>query len=324
MVFTFNPKRFDDPEFKEDGVREAIIAPMLAKLGYSSDGENRVVYSRTLKHPFIRVGTSNHPVRIVPDYTLLHNERPIFVLDAKAPSEDILSEEHVQQAYSYAIHPEIDCREFGLCNGRRLVMFGVNSASPILDVSFSEFSSRWNEIEKYMAPMFLTRPELRRFSPDLGFKLSRMGFSRGSKITFFPIRLNLFALVREGLYTATSNYEFAGKLHCASFDFTAPILDLIVNGLPEPLRGQFVGALKCAPFMAVAGLAIEFDATVEVGELTQGQEEAFVPLIITEVIESRFNPSDPGEDPNVYPAGVFQFRKAFKIVSSFGEQRRTT
>lgn len=53
---------FDDPDFKEDSVRELIIAPMLKKLGYLPSGTHRVARNKTLRNPFIRVGTRNHPV----------------------------------------------------------------------------------------------------------------------------------------------------------------------------------------------------------------------------------------------------------------------
>ena len=120
------PTVFDDPNFKEDSVRETIISPILSRLGYQVTGPSRVIRSKALKHPFIRVGVRNHPVTTIPDYTLYNEETPIFVLDAKAPNESILQDKHVQQAYSYAIHPEIKCQEFGLCNGRQLVVFNIN------------------------------------------------------------------------------------------------------------------------------------------------------------------------------------------------------
>jgi predicted type IV restriction endonuclease len=97
----------DDREFKEDSGREVIITPILTRLGYTPSGSDRVIRSKSLVHPFIYVGTRKHPVTIIPDYTLLSDGKVLCVLDAKSPTEDILSREHVQQAYSYAIHPEV-------------------------------------------------------------------------------------------------------------------------------------------------------------------------------------------------------------------------
>ena len=108
----------DDPSFKEDAVREELIAPLLRRLGYLPTGRLRVVRSKPLTHPFVMIGSKKYPVKIVPDYTLMVDEEALLVLDAKAPSEPIIKSHHVEQAFSYAIHPEIRSSTYGLCNGR--------------------------------------------------------------------------------------------------------------------------------------------------------------------------------------------------------------
>ena len=107
MFPDFDHALLEDPEFKEDSVREVIITPILSRLGYTPSGSDRVIRSKTLVHPFIYAGTRRVPITLIPDYTLLSEGRVVCVLDAKRPSEDILSRKHIQQAYSYAIHPEI-------------------------------------------------------------------------------------------------------------------------------------------------------------------------------------------------------------------------
>lgn len=77
----------DDPEFKEDAVREEIVAPLVRALGYEVSGPNRVVRGRRLEHPFVALGVSTHKVSIVPDYLLFVEDHPTWVLDAKAPGE---------------------------------------------------------------------------------------------------------------------------------------------------------------------------------------------------------------------------------------------
>lgn len=308
-----NAASFDDRDFKEDSVRELVIAPMLTKLGYQPRGEVRVIRSKTLKHPFIRVGTRNHPVNIIPDYTLLLRDKPAFVLDAKGPNEDVLDREHVQQAYSYSIHPEIKAKEFALCNGRQLAIYSTEQSEPLLVLRFEEFESRWSDIEKYLAPRFLAEPALRNFAPDFGFKLKRLGIDSRIALVMMGTRLNLFGRVSDDLITASANTNFADEEHCASFDFPPSLLPAIVSGLPEPLREQFTNALRRSPFQASAGLAIELDLTARLGEETQGQSEVFIPLLIEEVHESRFNPAPVEGDPNDTPAHVFKLRDAFRI-----------
>lgn len=303
----------DDPDFKEDSVRELIVAPMLARLGYPPTGTTRVIRSKTLKHPFIRVGTRNHPVTVVPDYTLIHEERPIFILDAKGPKEDILDHEHVQQAYSYAMHPEIGCREFGLCNGRQLAIFDVFHREPLIVIAFQDFETRWADIEKYLSLKFLLKPAMRRYAPDFGLALVQMGFQQSTSMLMYGVRLDSFGRVSDELYTASANTDFGTLDHCVSFDFPETMLPEIVAGLPPPLKEMFMDALKRAPFQARAGLAIELDLSARLGELTKGRDEEFVPLIIEEILDSRFNPETVKGDPGNIPDHVFQLRKAFKI-----------
>ena len=307
------PTTFDDPEFKEDSVRELVIAPIISRLGYLPSGAVRVTRSKSLRHPFIRVGTRNHPVTTIPDYTIYVNDKPRFVLDAKSPIEEILAEDHVQQAYSYAIHPEIRCDEFGLCNGRELAIFDTNQAEPLLHLKFEEFEPRWSEIEKHLAAKYLAEPFLRRFKPDFGMALKRMGISQDTDLVMLETRLNLFGRVNDQLMTASANCNFGAGEHCVSFDFPVAMLESIVAGLPHPLGVRFSEALSRAPYQAAAGLVIELDLSARLGEETQGQSETFIPLIIQEILASRFNPTAVPNDPNDIPPHVFKLRDAFVV-----------
>jgi hypothetical protein len=304
---------FDDPDFKEDSVRELVIAPILTKLGYLPSGKHRIARSRTLRNPFIRIGTRNHPITTIPDYTFYIDDKPVFVLDAKGPSEGVLEQDHIQQAYSYAIHPEICCDEFGLCNGKELSIFNISQFEPLLHISFEEFESRWSDIEKYMSPNHLSNPALREFAPDFGTALIRMGLTKEDQMHMFATRLNLFAKIDDSLMTASANCNFGSDDFCASFDFHPSMLPAIVSGLPDELANRFIGALNRTPFQAAAGLVIELDLTVNLGHITQGQFEKFVPLIIREVHASRFNPSEIPNDPYDMPPHVFKLRDHFVL-----------
>jgi hypothetical protein len=205
MFGNFDPALLDDPQFKEDSVREVIIAPMLARLGYFPSGIAQVIRSRELINPFIYAGRRKHPVKMIPDYTLLFQDRPILILDDKRPSENIISIASVQQAYSYAIHPEIKCHHFALCNGKELVVFDVDHSKPLLLVSFVDFESKWLEIESYIGPNFLRKPALRKFAPDLGLAFKRVGLAPDATITMLGTRFQHFARVNDKLISASSN-----------------------------------------------------------------------------------------------------------------------
>ncbi len=312
MFRDFDPRLLNDPAFKEDAVREVIITPILTRLGYSPSGENRIIRSKTLVHPFIYAGTRKHPVTIIPDYTLINNKMTLLVLDAKSPGENILSRENIQQAYSYAIHPEIKCKHFSLCNGKTLAVFDIDSNIPILKIEFSKFESEWEDIEKYLGPKFLEEPALRRFAPDFGTALVKLGFPIGGNVTLIPAQFNMFGRINNDLITASANCDLADRPHCVSFDFHSNLLPEILAGLPAVLSDAFTDALNRAPFMAAAELAIELDLVTKLGPETNGHSETFHPLIIEKVLAARFNPLPIKEAPDI-PSHVFRLRKAFQI-----------
>jgi hypothetical protein len=76
----------DDPDYKEDAVREDIVTPILKRLGYQPTGENKMIRTKSLTHPFVYIGTKKHKVNIIPDYLLQVSSTYVFTLDAKAPN----------------------------------------------------------------------------------------------------------------------------------------------------------------------------------------------------------------------------------------------
>ena len=64
MFTDFDPALLDDPEFKEDSVREVIIGPILHRLGYTPSGPNRVIRSKSLTHPLSTVGQEKSRLRL--------------------------------------------------------------------------------------------------------------------------------------------------------------------------------------------------------------------------------------------------------------------
>jgi hypothetical protein len=314
MFANIDPSLFADPNFKEDSVREVIIAPMLSKLGYHPTGRQTVIRSKSLLQPFIYVGTRRHPVTIIPDYTLQLDGKSVAVLDAKSPTEQIDLPAHIQQAYSYAIHPEIRTHYFALCNGRRLSVYNVEAPKPILDIPFEEFESRWDDIVRYLAPKFLLEPQLRNLKPDFGFKVSRLGLAPHARLTMMETRLNTFARVSEDLYTVTVNTELAGEDHCISFDFAPELLPKLVAGLPDDLCTAFLDALSRSPFQACADLVVEVDLNTHLGDEIVVEHETFIPLVIDDVLAARFNPFPPEPGPKDVPPHIFRLSQAFKVV----------
>ena len=148
----FDFQLLDSSDFKEDAVREEIISPILKELGYSAGGLNRIVRSRSLSHPFIKIGSRERPVTIIPDYLMLAANKPAWVLDAKSPKQTITSGPHVEQTYFYAIHPEIRSRYFALCNGREFAVFEKDRMGLALHFHVSEIGQYWEAFYAMLGP----------------------------------------------------------------------------------------------------------------------------------------------------------------------------
>jgi hypothetical protein len=247
---------------------------------------------------------------LIPDYSLKSGDRVILILDAKQPREDVLRREAVQQAYSYAIHPEIKSEHFALCNGRRLAVFSVDQSDPILVVDYEDFENEWDEIVRFLSPKMLKEPILRRFAPDFGCAIARLGLEEGASVTLFPARFNLLARLDDKMMSATANVELAGKPHCVSFDFDKKLLPSILSCLPSELAEAFSDALNRAPFQAAAELALELNLHTKLGSEIELESESFRPLLVEEVINSRFDPSPWVNEASDIPDHVFQLRKA--------------
>jgi 16S rRNA G966 N2-methylase RsmD len=157
----FDFSLLDTPEFKEDSVREELIKPLLDELGYSSSGPNKIIRSLTLRHPFVRIGSSEKKVNIVPDYLLTVKNVNAWILDAKSPNECITDSGNIEQVYSYAIHPEIKVKYFALCNGKEFILYRIDSSEAKLSFNLSEVDKWIDKLKNLLSPnAFILKPQI--------------------------------------------------------------------------------------------------------------------------------------------------------------------
>lgn len=314
MLSDFDFSALDDPTFKEDAVREEIIAPILRRAGYRPTGPLRVQRSQPLKHPFVMIGSKKHPVSIVPDYTLFHDDRALMILDAKKPSEEIVNSIHVEQAYSYAIHPEVRCEIYGLCNGRHLSVFHTGRSQPLLVIATSEIEARWDEVSKYFSPAVLKMPEILSFHSDFGMHAYRAGIQEGMLFSFEGYHLQLIQKLDEHLWTVESTCSVNDREHMISFDLDAYALDKVLAALSSEDRERVRDALQRAPFQADLEAQVNVDLTALLSPPIQGPYELFAPFRVADVSASRYDPTavrtpHPDGLPSGTPDYVFRLSR---------------
>lgn len=283
MFEDFDLSLFDDPEFKEDSVREEIIAPLLKKIGYSASGSNKIVRSRPLVHPFVQIGSKKYKINIIPDYILEIDGKPIVVLDAKAPSVDLFKTENSEQAYSYAIHPEVRAKVYGLCNGVEWIFWDIDKFDPILRVKTKEIINDLSKIEKILTPKSLIFPEMRDFHPDFGLRFRKLNLGMNATQYFIANPIGSIMKVEDGLYCTTLAMPFGDDTLAITYDFNQQIFEKLLNLFPDKTRNQITSMLSKQPFIAQDFEEIYVSITGSFGKLTKGLYEDFIPINVSDV-----------------------------------------
>lgn len=135
-------------QWTEADVREEFIAPLLRLLGYEKDSDYDInrESQHLLSKPFIMIGSKRQKL----DYALLVRRRAFWILEAKRPDPPEIPIEAVFQAHFYAMHPEVSCRYFGVCNGRVFTLYDLRtldeSYQPLLKMEAQELPLRFDEL----------------------------------------------------------------------------------------------------------------------------------------------------------------------------------
>lgn len=151
-------ERINFSNLNEADVREEIIAPLIRKLGYRSGTRNNIIREQSLRYPKIFIGHKNQKkdpiLRGIADYILEVETSIRWVIEAKAP-DAVIDNDVIEQAYTYANHPEVRAVYFSICNGRELIVYQTNqspNSNPIMKITYDEFNSRFNQIEALLSP----------------------------------------------------------------------------------------------------------------------------------------------------------------------------
>jgi hypothetical protein len=160
-VVLFPPLRFE--KFNETDVREEIIAPLLCQLGYMTGTDNNIIREQSLRYPKSSLGRKDQKkdpeLRGKADYILEVGNRLRWVIEAKAPEVEIDDLDAIEQAWTYASHPEIRAIYYALCNGRTLLVFRTvhgPKAAAIFALPYEEFDGRFQSLINLLSPEALT------------------------------------------------------------------------------------------------------------------------------------------------------------------------
>lgn len=285
MFDYFDFTLLNSSEFKEDSVREELITPLLHSLGYKAHGDFKIIRSKNLLHPFVRIGSKKNKVHIVPDYVLKVKNNFALVLDAKNPNENIINGTHVEQVYSYAIHPEIRSKLYALCNGRELTVFHINQNQPVTRFKLCEIAQKREEFENLLSPYTILnyKPKPQNLYPDYGLHLLELGYTNPNLSHYFynvPID-NITRISDEPVFSISNNFAPDGVEFAISFDFNLEMFTSLINLAPIDQQSGIIDALQKYPYKIDILPPFTVNIEAKIGALTQTEFEKIIPLVVT-------------------------------------------
>jgi hypothetical protein len=283
----FHFELLDNPEFKEDSVREEIILPIIKGLGYSPDRPNQIIRSRKLLHPFVSIGSKRKEIFIIPDYLFEVNGKPTWILDAKAPSESIIKSIHVEQAYSYAIHSEVRVKFFALCNGKEFVLYNLEKTNPILYFPTKAIPLYWDNLKYLLSPQNIIKNSSLILAKDWGLHLKRLGFDSFESLIFPNVPITGIAQLAPDKFSLSGCINDDGNRYVVTFDFGYEVFKQFVGKIPD----SAIKILECRNPNSTRRVKfvdrvyfINIDCKIG-NTLEENENEIFLPLWINKLIE---------------------------------------
>jgi hypothetical protein len=168
----------DFPDFNFEALNEAdiraeIIDPLLRELGYRSGTESDIIREQSLKYPRGYLGrkkNSDPMLRGKADYICEIKNKTRWVIEAKSPSEPIDNIDVIEQAWSYANHPEVRAVYFCVCNGLKFSVYQTNKGAEvpaIFECTYKEMKGKFGVIQNILSPYSILR-DYPTFEPDYG------------------------------------------------------------------------------------------------------------------------------------------------------------
>jgi hypothetical protein len=283
MFENFDFDLLSNSEFKEDFVREELVLPIIKFLGYKPTGDSRVIRSKNLRHMFVSIGSKKNKISIIPDYVFLDNSKAYWVLDAKAPWEDVTKSSHVEQAYSYAIHPEIRAELFALCNGKEFALYSVRRAEPLLHFKLSDIDEYLDVLYRLLnASDNKGNPNLLEYLPDYGLIMIMSGIADGFKYVALSVSSNFIGK------RADNEYIFAATIPgdidtTISFVFDDERLKQLLDLIPDYLSAEISDELSRSPFHISLNenFRIGISSTIS-NKISNNEEESWVDFVVDE------------------------------------------
>lgn len=240
------------PDFEsmnETDVREIIVRPLLTRLGYEHGSENTIRTEQVFRYAKAFLGRKkpgkDPELAGRADYILEVASVGRWVVEVKGPNEE-LGKDVVEQAHTYAAHPEVAAIFFLVTNGRKFCLYRTSYLeAPLMSWVFEETEDVFLALFNLVGPAAVRR-KMALLQPDTGK----------------PLGLGLSSRVQ--IIGGWIQYEDHRTNHPFLENGVAGI-----NGLRLPVTGSWVGRAEDGRLQAKLNTAKAMPMAGELSELLE-------------------------------------------------------
>jgi hypothetical protein len=219
----------------------------------------------------------------VPDYLILSGNTVRLVIEAKGPRENIDCGDHVAQAYSYSIHPEVRAKFYCLCNGYKLNIFNVSKTQPVKSFNLQKLNqTAIMDLIQKLRILDLSDDGMMNYDIDLGIFMKMHGFPEDGELSFLSVPMFTIAKLDDRIYTfGCANEDLADRKLAMSVDFTQAQFEKLCSILDFEYVKSIKDALSKQPFIyrnEVNPPTVSITTKLSKAIVTSRSGEEFLPL----------------------------------------------
>jgi hypothetical protein len=214
------------------------------------------------------------------------NNKIYCIVEAKSPNIDIADTKYLEQAYSYAIHPDVRAKYYVLCNGRKITVFDINKIESIYSSSLEKLKLKkeWDALYNLISVQAFTKPKTLNFKPDYGLAMKKNGINKNISISFYKIPIFHISRINDLTFTFMNEIEKEHITYAISFDIPAEIFLKIINSLHKEIAIKIMNKLTKQPYSTDIEPPIYISCEARLGDLETNGNEEYVPLQIIDAV----------------------------------------
>ena len=168
--------------------------------------------------------------------------------------------------------------------------YTIDQWEPILNVPVRKVDELWASVKEALDPQYLMNPDLRSFMPDYGLAVLKAGLAPNVEQIILEHHLQLLARVTDELFTVSTTTMIGGIEYLVTLDLSSKLYQKLLASLPGAVARVVSSGLSHAPFQVDLQGKVLLTCSGQLGVVTEGTSEAFVPIEVNDIRHVQFDP----------------------------------